>query len=321
MNRSMICIGAMAAVMCLGSPVRGAPAECPRAFGEHIRQGNDHYRAGDHEAALKSYEAARVACAADPEPLVGISFAQHELRACDEALTAIRSYRVACERFDCGVADFVVKRMQRIEKECEIPVRITTSPAGAALQVGDEALGQSPLKKSWLPGEYTVLVTLKGHESARIELKVPFAGPPQTVDVALKPVIKQVVKQAPKQAEQPVVKVDPEKIEMPPATGGSEVGPWITMGAGVLALGAGVWFAVQASGAKSDAEALEPHETEQYDRLEGDFDNASTAMWLSLGAGAVLTAAGAAWLMWEDDSGASVSLNPGPGMTTLEVRW
>jgi len=184
---------------------------------------------------------------------------------------------------------------------------------GAAVSIDGQAVGALPLPGPWtLPaGAHTVLIGTSSHAvkvaaGAPSRLKLGGARGGGTAAGA---------------ADQPVVVVGRPGFSL--ATAG-----YIAGGLGVVALGLGVYFGLDASDLADQAKALDrsdpAHTRAELDGLASDAEHQAFTANLLYGAGGVLLASGAALFLLSSDgplSGAPVAVTPAPGGLVVGGRF
>jgi tetratricopeptide (TPR) repeat protein len=169
-------------------------------------------------------------------------------------------------------------------------ITVLSTPSGATVAIDGQALGVSPLTVELKPGAHHALVTLRGFNDAQRDFTLG-APTPMDLPIDLEP--------APATAP-PLASTEPTggRTTAAPEGRGRRFGvaPYITLGAGALALGGALYFEVSRRSAQNAARD-DVTQLAKQDDLNA-MNSRQTAARVMLGVGGVLVATGATLLVF-----------------------
>lgn len=278
-----------------------APADAARLQ----QAGAELFKAGRLEEAAAAFEAAY---AADPHPTHLLNLAHAHSRregGCGPALAAFERYFQACAATPCELLSVAQARQAALQTACYADVALRSTPTGASVVLDGQPAGATPLSLRLLVDvPHTAVLRAPDHHPVERSFK-PHPGERLELEVALKPL--------------PPPTASAARPTPPPPERSSVLG-WSLLGAGVLALGAGVVFTGAAAETVEASEALDPGQRARYAELEDELLGEQVGMWLGFGLGAGLLAVGGWWLL-DTPEPAPVGVRVGPGGLVLEGSW
>jgi hypothetical protein len=267
-----------------------------------IDRASDLFRARDFVGALESLRSAEIVASAANDPALAtirfnIARCLEELERGPEALTAYETYLALPdephrkERAWAAVRALEARHFGALAVACH--------PASSRVEVGGVTAQPAPCpfeQRRLAPGTYTVTVRALGHRpESRAVLVAP--GAPTPADFSL------------------VAETAPESQ--------ARFGPWpwVALGAGLAAGGAGAWLTSSAIDSRDAAERRPPGR--QRDDEVDAYHSRETGAWVAYGLGLAGIALGVALLTWPqpaapEASGASAL---GADATSLTVRF
>ncbi|MDY0002160.1 MAG: PEGA domain-containing protein, partial [Polyangia bacterium] len=160
-------------------------AAIEREADTRYQRGTQAYRKGDYEAALRHFHAA-----ADlfyrPSISYNLSLCYEKLKQPVEAVIHLRRYLES--KPAPSWAKLAQDRLRYLLESAEVPVQITSFPAGAAIYLGDgvgELRGRTPFDLKLKPGTFRIRVEAGGYLPAEREVQVDI-GKPNYFDFQLK---------------------------------------------------------------------------------------------------------------------------------------
>jgi len=293
-------------------PITGTRTEQPRALAEaKYEQGVAAYLSERYADAVRLFLEAD---ALSPSPALSFNIARAYEKLADDAAT-LRWYRSYLRLDPQGpkaieVQESIKKLADALAQKGIQQITVLSTPAGATVDIDQQALGVTPLTVELRPGAHHLLLTLRGFADAAHSFTLEAPSP---MDLSFE------LEAAPN--AHPVGVVRPNPLA-PSKDAGRRFGvvPWIVLGAGVAALGAAAVFEVRRRSAQNAALADKTQLATQED-LDARNNRQTTAR-VFLGVGGVLTVTGSLLLVFEPpsmpQSRAVISSLPGGATLSLE---
>lgn len=302
-SRSLIACSLAASLWCVASSADAQPSASQRnAWLDQaqtlVDRAAKRYVAGNYAAALADLQnAERLADKAQDPSLASIRF---NIARCYEQLGQPEKALEAYERYD-KLPDKPHRKqkaflaMQDLEQRVYSVLIVDCGAARAVLSIPGVVEGVScPYRSQRIkPGAYRVIATTPSSET-RTELVELKAGAAEQVNFQFKTTAQAIVEAPPP----------------PPSSRGPSALPWVTMGTGLAAAGAGGVLTALALDARAEAEDLPPG-TSRDDKVS-DFDTFNTASVILYSVGGAAIAGGLLWFFLDqggDDAG-SAQLRP-----------
>lgn len=288
-------------------PLAYAQGEDVQAAQGLVNEAAQHFRAGDHEAALKALRtAAPMAERSQPTALPTIRFniarCLEELERWDEALEAYEAYNTLPDQQHRKQRAWAA--VQALEKKVYGAVAVTCTPGGALVRLVERPDDVRPCPARFekvKAGPHTVRVEHPKAPQAEVEVTVE-AGATATAQVALEAGV------AP-----PVLTAAP--VAPPPA---SSPWPWVVMGSGVAVVGGGAVLSFLALDARDEAEAAVPGSAQ--DDAVDLFEQRRTLSYVAYGVGGAAVVTGIVLLFVGGDDDPQAAVAPG-GPMGVTLRW
>jgi len=273
-------------------------------------------RAGDEGRLQEAIQLFKRAEARFPRAIhdcnIGLAYAR--LKSWSQALFFLERCRGrATERLPAWVDSRIEKTLEVVRGGGHAPIEIVTDPPGATVRVSTFASDESFTgpQTIWLPlGSYEIAASLEGHGTVREQVTIDSSRPR-----SLRLVLASAAAPAPSPPTPPAPASAPGSAASAPAPAptpppvehaaaadlhgrarGHGRWPWITLAAGALVLGAGVYAHLQALDTKDQAEALPPGDP-RFRRLSDDFDNERLWTVSLYGVGAIAVGVGLYFLL------------------------
>lgn len=291
------------------SSVAHAQGEDTQAAQTLVNEAAQHFRAGEHEAALKALRtAAPLAERSQPTALPTIRFniarCLEELERWEEALEAYEAYNALPDQQHRKQRAWAA--MQALEKKVYGAVAVTCTPGGALARLVERAEDVRPCPARFEKvkvGPHTVRVEHPGAPPAEVEVTVE-AGATATAQVALEAEVAPPV----------LTPVTDGRVAPPP----SSPWPWVVIGSGVAVAGGGAVLTFLAMDARDEAEAVPPG-TAQDDAVDL-FEQRRTLSYVAYGVGGAAVVTGIVLLFVGGDDDPQASVAPG-GPLGVTLRW
>jgi len=260
------------------------------------QQGAEAYSAGRFKDAVDLFLAADQLAPSAP---LSFNIARAYEKLSDDA-GALRWYRDYLRRNPdaanaSNVRPLITTLAENLRKKGVQQVTVLSSPAGATVTVNDQPVGVTPWTGELPPGELRLLLSLRGY--ADVEKTVSLA-PDQPLDVNLHLEQQTQSNVAPAAAPPPVA--PPPTATTPPNDSkphGKKLGivPWVTLGAGAVAMGGALTFEILRRSAENDAKDANS-QLEYYEHLQTE-QSRQTAARVFLGTGSALLVGGGLMLL------------------------
>lgn len=306
-----LCALSLAAVSLARHPNAYADAPSDEAAMEQRRaaakskyqQGAEAYSAGHFKDAVDLFLAADQLAPSAP---LSFNIARAYEKLSDDA-GALRWYRDYLRRNPdaanaASVRPLISALAENLRKKGVQQMTVLSSPAGATVAVDDQPVGVTPWTGELSPGEHRLLLSLRGYADA--EKSVTLA-PDQPLDVNLR-LEQQTQSSVPSvaPAPAPAAAAAPATPANDTTSHGKKLGivPWVTLGAGAVALGGALTFEILRRSAESDAKAADT-QLEYYEHLQTE-QGRQTAARVFLGTGGALLLTGGLMLLLDKGSSA-----------------
>jgi tetratricopeptide (TPR) repeat protein len=294
-------------------PTPTATASDEAAVEQRRSEARAKYEAGADAYERKHYkDAVDFFLAADrlaPSAPLSFNIARAYERLGDDA-SALRWYRDYLRRNPTApnanaVRELVTKFANVLRQKGIQQVSVASTPAGATVSIDDQPLGVTPWTGELAPGKHRILLTLRGYADAERDFDL---GANEPLDVAIR--LEQPAAAPPTSSPAPAIANPsppasalpaPSPPEQRPiaATQGKRLGawPWVTLGAGAVALGGSLGFELLRRSSESDAkqQSTQLGFQNSLDRM----DSRKTDARILLGVGGALVLAGGV-LLWVD---------------------
>lgn len=269
-----------------GAP-RGAVSDSNRAAGKaRYERGVEAYSAGRFKDAIDLFLQAD---ALAPSAALSFNIARAYEKIGDDA-AVLQWYRDFRRREpmakNAAEVDARIRALEAVLAEKGVQqVTIDSNPTGATVIVDDKPVGVTPFTGQLAPGRHRVVLTLKGYVDAERELSLT-AERAQELEVALEA-----------KPEAPVAAAAPLGNSAEPSSatkrGGARFGPWpwVTLGAGGVALGASLGFELARRSAE-DAAKDEPTQVAYKDKVDTEQSRQTTARVLLVAGSALVVTGG-----------------------------
>ena len=306
---------AVAAWLCVGVHARRADAATDTASEQRRAQAKSKYEQGvdlyRNERYADAVQLFLEADALSPSAALSFNIARAYEKLADDAAT-LRWYRNYLRlNPEAPNADEVKQSVQTLSlalaKKGIQQLTVLSTPSGATVAIDGQALGVTPLTLELKPGAHHALVTLRDFSDAQRDFTLLA---PSALDLPFE------LNAAP--AVPPPLVSNPAQHAQNgavPTERGRRFGvaPWVTLGAGALALGGAAYFEVRR---RSAQDAVRDDKTQLATKDDIDAMNArQTAARVLLGVGGVLVATGGALLVFNTrvapESTAAFSVLPG----------
>lgn len=149
------------------------------------QRGTAAYQKGDYEAALRHFHAA-ADLSYKPSLSYNLSLCYEKLKQPVDAVIHLRRYLAS--KPPPAWSKLANERLRYLLEVAEVPVQITSYPAGAAIYLGDRSTGlrgRTPFDLKLKPGSYRIFVDAGGYLPASREVQVDI-GKPNYFDFQLK---------------------------------------------------------------------------------------------------------------------------------------
>jgi tetratricopeptide (TPR) repeat protein len=270
----------------------------------HFERGIEEFRAKRYKAAIDAFLLAN-----DVYPSSAISFnIARAYESLGDASGALRFYRDYLRRTTAAPdAAQIARRIEVFEDRLRQlglqQVTILSTPLGATLLLDGRAVGITPWTGDLIPGKHSVKLVQRGYaeELAQFELSshrsalVTFSLDP--LPSALEPATDDEVKPPAASSAPPPPPVAPQPIAPPPPPTGTSVLPWLSLGAGALALAGAGYFELRSANAEERARRA-PTQAEAFGHIDS-MHGSQLAARISLGVGIGLAATGGLLLLWD----------------------
>jgi tetratricopeptide (TPR) repeat protein len=270
----------------------------------HFERGIEEFRAERYKAAIDAFLLAN-----DLYPSSAISFnIARAYESLGDASGALRFYRDYLRRTSAAPdAAQIAKRIEAFEDRLRQlglqQVTILSTPLGATLLLDGRAVGITPWTGDLIPGSHSVKLLQRGYaeELAQFELSshrsAELTFPLDPLPSAIEPATHGEVTPAAASSLPPAPPVAPQPIEPPPARSGMSFLPWVSLGAGALALAGAGYFELSSANAEKRARRA-PTQAEAFTHID-DMHRDQLAARISLGVGIGLAATGGLLLLWD----------------------
>jgi tetratricopeptide (TPR) repeat protein len=222
------------------------------------------------------------------------------------------------------VKGLVEKLEDRLSKKGVQQLSVMSTPEGATVSVDDRPVGVTPWTGDLLPGRHRVELSLRGFEENTLEVELA-AHRSQDVSVALvaRPDSSGAAPPSTPVAATTAAGPSPSREDRTDESGGLGIWPWVTLGAGGVALGGALTFELLRQGSESDAKGDDTQVgyKEKLDQMESQ----QTMARILAGVGGGLVIAGGVLLVLDLGSSkkkpaASLSVTPTPGGAFAAAR-
>jgi len=275
-----------------GAPtVRSLGDDAPDMANQRYRIGVALYANGRYAEAAREFEVALDLYPTSPRLAFNLGRALERAGELHGAVSAYRRY-LGLERDPAQRAEVerIISALARRLDAHRGQITVRSTPAGARVYVDGrlESKGSTPLRLDFEPGPHRLRVELDRHLPVTREIEVA-AGVSDEVAVTL---------------------------ERPAGLWRRPVG-WAALGLGGASLAVGGLLYAGAADLADEADGLRG-DPQRHAALRDDFELRHTGAWIALGAGAALTAAGAALVWWGPDE---VAVAAYPGGASVVARW
>lgn len=279
-----------------------------------------------YEAGVEAYQRGRYKDAADlflaadrASPSATLSFniarAYEKLNDSSSALRWYRDYlrRNPTAQNADAVREAITKLAAALAQKGVQQVSVFSTPAGATVSIDEQPVGVTPWTGDLSPGKHHVALSSRGYADAERDIELTTTEPlelsvqlEQAAPTASAPVTAPPAASTPAAASTPV-----RPASAPVESTGKSFGPWpwVTLGAGAVALGGSLTFELLRRSAESDAEKERTQLGFQsaLDRM----DSRKTVSRVLLGAGGALVLTGGVLLL----------INKGQHQSTTQVGF
>jgi tetratricopeptide (TPR) repeat protein len=223
------------------------------------------------------------------------------------------------------VKGLVEKLEDRLSKKGVQQLSVMSTPEGATVSIDDRPVGVTPWTGDLLPGRHRVELSLRGFEENTLEVELA-AHRSQDVSVAL------VARPDSSGAAPPTTPVVATTAAGPTpsrgdrtdeSSGGLGIWPWVTLGAGGVALGGALTFELLRRGSESDAKGDDTQVgyKEKLDQMESQ----QTTARILAGVGGALVIAGGVLVVLDlgsskDKPATALAVTPTPGGAFATAR-
>jgi tetratricopeptide (TPR) repeat protein len=225
-----------------------------------------------YQSGVEAYERKRYKDAVDlflaadrlaPSAPLSFNIARAYERLGDDS-SALRWYRDYLRRNPAAanaedVRQIVVKLAGALAKKGVQQLSISSTPPSATVTVDEQPVGVTPWTGDLPPGKHHVLLTARGYADTERDLELS-ALEPADLSVRLEPASSiaaptpgPVSEAAQPPAAAPLAPAQPPPPVAPPESSGLGIWPWVTLGAGAVALGGSLTFELMRRSAESDA--------------------------------------------------------------------
>jgi tetratricopeptide (TPR) repeat protein len=299
--RSLLC-GLALSLRAFAAEPEGDPAASETKLAEakaRYEQGVEAYASGHFKDAVDLFlEADRMS----PSAPLSFNIARAYEKLGDDS-GALRWYRDYLRRAPDapnakGVEELVLRFESRLARKGVQQLTVISEPTGATVSIDEKPVGVTPWTGDLTPGPHRVGLTLRGYLDATNEVEV---ARDRAQDLSM-----QLVLAPPRTEPAPVVAAAPAAKPEPPVaapgpgaeasqSSGFGVWPWVTLGAGGAALGAGVVFEFLR---QSSEERAEGEETQiGYKEALDEMESRRTTARVLVGVGGALAIAGGTLLI------------------------
>lgn len=205
-----------------------------------------------------------------------------------------------------SVAEHIAEREARLKSKGVQLLVVLSDPSPASVSVDGEDVGTTPWHGVLPPGEHTLSLGLAGHETQTVPVELSAEKSlvlPVTLEVEQAAPPPAAVQEKPPPPAPPAQPAEPVRAEE-----GTNIWPWVALGAGAVGFGAAGAFELARRSAESDVEegTVQVEVEDALDRM----DRHQTTAQVMLGVGVVFTAVGGTLLFL--DSGSSESASGAP---------
>ncbi len=214
-------------ILALGGPA-GAQSKKARVAA-HKNKAFQLFEAGDYAGGIAEMEDA-YALIPHPGFLLNIAVAYDRWPGhCQDSLDTFDWFFTECD--GCKLQSRARKTLADVERTCRVEIAIDSTPAGARVAVDGTFRGETPFTTRLLPGDYTLVLDLSGHERAMKTISVA-RGQPQALTLELP------LKAAPPPPPPP----PPLRVDTTPPSPGPSPFTWVGFGVGAAGLATGAVF-------------------------------------------------------------------------------
>jgi tetratricopeptide (TPR) repeat protein len=226
------------------------------------------------------------------------------------------------------VKGLVEKLEDRLSKKGVQQLSVMSTPEGATVSIDDRPVGVTPWTGDLLPGRHRVELSLRGFEENTLEVELA-AHRSQDVSVALvaRPDSSGAAPQASPALATTAAGPAPSRDDRSgESSGGLGIWPWVTLGAGGVALGGALTFELLRRGSESDAKADDTQVgyKEKLDQMESQ----QTMARILGGVGGALVIAGGVLVVLDlgsakenQSTGLAITPTPGGAFATASGRF
>lgn len=259
------------------------------------QQGAEAYSAGHYKDAVDLFLAADHLAPSAP---LSFNIARAYEKLGDDS-GALRWYRDYVRRNPTAanadsVHALITQLASSLQKKGVQQLTVLSSPPGATVTIDDQPLGVTPWTGELSPGPHHALITQRGYVDAAHDFSL---SPSEPLDLSVR-LQQQLEPSAPVASAQPTPVQNQKSVaSQPAASRGPKLGlvPWVTLGAGVAALGGALTFELLRRSSEQDAKA-QLTQLGYQDRLQSEQSRQTSAR-VFLGIGGALVVAGGVMLL------------------------
>jgi tetratricopeptide (TPR) repeat protein len=223
------------------------------------------------------------------------------------------------------VAALVEKLEDRLSKKGVQQLSVMSTPEGATVSIDDRPVGVTPWTGDLLPGRHRVELSLRGFEENTLEVELA-AHRSQEVTVALVARPDSAGAAPPPAPVAATAAPTTSRDDRASESSGFGIWPWVTLGAGGVALGGALTFELLRQGSESDAKGDDTQVgyKEKLDQMESQ----QTTARILAGVGGALVIAGGVLVVLDlgsskgnQTAGLAVTPTPGGAFATASGRF